>query len=60
LPTSAAIDSFAEEQTSVLNTDYCWWKKLSAVTLTPVNKLLPVLLTPVITFFPGVVYTGQN
>ncbi len=28
--------------------------------MTPVNNLSPVLLTPAITFFPGVVDTGQK
>jgi hypothetical protein len=36
------------------------WKTLSAVSLTPTNSLLAVLLTPAITFFPGVVDTSHN
>ncbi len=48
-----------KEQTSVINTDYCRRKKLSAMSLTPVNNLLPVLLAPAMTVFPGVVYLCQ-
>ena len=32
----------------------------AAVSLTPVNNLSPVSTTPAITFFPGVVDTGQK
>ena len=52
---SAAVDSFAARA------DLCHQYSLSPVeSLTPANSLSPVSMTPVITFFPGVVDTGQK
>jgi hypothetical protein len=62
-------DSFAER--TDLSRQYCRWKNLSAVcltpatsllpvSLTPVNNLMPVSMTPAIAFFPGDVDTGHK
>jgi hypothetical protein len=48
-----------KEQSSVINTVHRQWKNLSAVSLTPVNIMLPVSLTPAITFFPGFIDTNR-
>jgi hypothetical protein len=70
-PTSAARNSFAERtdfshQYSLLPVEKFiggvidTGEQFIAVLFTPVNNLSPVSKTPAITFFPGVVDTGQK